>query len=319
MVGRGRLRSTAESQNSPVVPNNANDVIFKQYQLSIRERFRLAIPERLADSVWPSARPHTSKERQRQIEKKHERTEAVAKRLMNWENFNDGERDVIRHEIESILEVEEKRRASVHARLSALIGMAAIAISVTFAMAGLVLNKSTIDLPSLFIIGFMFTAFYIALQFIFTVQAAVKVIQRVNVTALNAVDILCDNGENNAARTKRIIEILIKQFEDLQESTNKSVTQMAIAHTALRNACWCVLVSIVVLGGAVVWKNTHEANVDIEQHIINRIRCDNSLADFLRGPKGIQGPEGYKGERGEKGDKGDKGDRGPPGVVLKKS
>lgn len=278
------------------------------------ERFQLRLPERLVDCIWPSARPLTREERTEQREKRRKRAEAVAERMKRWGELGTDDQKGIREEVERLLEAEENRRNSVQTRLGSVIGMASVAISVTFAVAGLVLAKSTPTTPLLFLVGLSGVALYVALQFRITVLAAVIGVQRAGATALTAADVLRDNEESRALYGKRIVEVLLTRFEDIQESTNRSVTQMAIAHTALRNACVGILFAIAILGTAIVWRSACGVDEDVQQQIITEIRSDVGLADFLRGPRGLQGPPGPQGEPGEKGDPGAKGERGPPGA-----
>ncbi len=278
------------------------------------ERFQLRLPERLVDWIWPSARPLTREQRTKERRNRHERAEAVAIRMKGWQELGRDDQKVNREGVERLLEAEENRRNSVQARLGSVIGMASIAISVTFAVAGLVLAKSTPATPLLFLIGLSGVALYVALQFMITVLAAVTGVQRAGATGLTAAEVLRDNEESKAIQDKRIVEVLLKRFIDIHESTNRSVTQMAIAHTAMRNACVGIFAAIVILGTAVLWRSANDVDEDLQQQIIKEIRSDASLADFLRGPRGLQGPPGPKGEKGEKGDPGAKGERGSPGA-----
>lgn len=322
MASRGTPTASTTAPGPNASTENAGGPI---EELRCSERIQLCIPEGLADWIWPSARPFTLEERKAQRKKKHKRGAALEERMSTWELFGPEDHRAVRDEVEGLLEAEEKRRASVQTRLGSVIGMASVAISVTFAVAGLVFKETTATTPFLFVFSLSAVALYVGVQFMVTVLAAVRGVQRAGAMGLTAEDVFRNRDETKARYKKRIIGVLLVRLQDIDESTNHSITQMAVAHTALRNACVGVLLAIAILGTAVVWRSANSDGTDIQQKIIEKIRSDPNLADYLRGPQGPQGQPGQqgkrgeKGERGPKGERGEKGERGSPGPVTNQS
>lgn len=288
--------SSEKRQSVAAAPKATNQRGLKKW-----ERLRLAIPEPIAGFLIPSARPFTLEQRKRETERNKEKCAEIEARIASWDNWEEPARNQVLDQAEKLIASERSRRNSVQTRLNAALGMASVAISVTLVVAGYLLGQVEPAANAVFLLGISLAALYIAFQLVLAVRAAIIGLERSSIRALTSVQILPTESEDATSVKRRIVTTLLQQFGDLQEITNRSVTQMAIAHTALKNACIGVLIAILVLGVGVVWRSARQEDSAIEQRVIHRIRSDPGLADFLRGPRGLRG------ERGERGPQGDPG------------
>lgn len=180
--------------------------------------------------------------------------------------------------------------------------MATVAISVTLAVAGLFFKEG---LPKNALVkSVLFITLYIAFQLVIAAFAAIKGLKRTNCQAVAAIEYLPKDSEDEVAMQKRLAKALFERFSDLHSIGNRAITQMAIAHTALRNVCLGVALAIIVISFALFFRGPNNDVAATDQRIINQIRSDPDLADFLRGPRGERGEQGVRGEPGPQGDPG---------------
>jgi hypothetical protein len=180
------------------------------------------------------------------------------------------------------LDQEEGRRQSVESRLTSIVGLCAIAATIVF---GSILAQATgaMHVPRMWVrwvIGF--GALYLAIQLCIAILSAVRGLERRSY--LSHDPILPDNPERAATLRMRIIESN-KRLANHQVQNNLKVTQMAVAHRALKN----FIVALLLLGAC----GTYGALTAVSNDpIIDAIRKNREVQELLRGPQGPQGPKG---------------------------
>lgn len=186
---------------------------------------------------------------------------------------------------DKLLADENERLKSVESRLGGLLGLTSITATLLVGgMMGLVngsLGNGSRAARALGAIG----AFYLSLQIICSTLASVRGLERASWPRPSVGDLI-PNPQLGPIQTgrERAIEVC-KRYHATDRNVNYKVTQMAIAHTAIRNfAIGSVLIA--VLGLTAILFQTPENST------VNAIRKDSDLQKLLRGPQGPAGPPG---------------------------
>lgn len=195
---------------------------------------------------------------------------------------------------EKLLEEENERRQSVEARLTSIVGLTSIAGTVVFS--GIV-AQATGRLPAqapllkwMIVIG----AVYLTLQICSALFAAVSGLSRRAYPADRPRDLLPPSGEAPPSYLRSRIVGLMEMVVEHQSANNEKVTQMAVAHRAMKNFVFGLLV--VAFGTAFFALGDQPV-----EEFSKRIRENQELYLLLRGPQGPQGDAGPKGEAGPRG------------------
>jgi len=267
-----------------------------QYQMNLWVRLRLKCPEILADAIIPSARPLTPEQQARESQKLKDTQSFWDAKLSSWEQWDAQTQRLVLEQAKWLVESEVSSLESVHSRLNTTVGMASVSISIAFAVLGMLFSELSGRSPRLWIGGLMLVALYVAFQLVVAAFAAIKGLARTGYRHLTVADVLPGDSEDDSAVESRIVAVNFSRHQTLRESVNRSVTQMAIAHTALRNACVGVAATVLLVSVSILFQPHANNDHLIEQKIINRIRSDRDLSDFLRGPDGPRGERGIQGE-----------------------
>jgi hypothetical protein len=186
---------------------------------------------------------------------------------------------------DKLLEDENERLESVESRLGSVLGLTSITatllVSGTMALVGGSLGDISRTVRVLAALG----AFYLSLQIICSTLAAVRGLGRATWLRPSVEDLVPDpqSGSISVARERAIGAC--KRYQATDRNVNFKVTQMAIAHTAIRNFA-VGSVTIAVLGlFAVLFQTPENATA-------KAIRRDADLQRLLRGPQGPAGPPG---------------------------
>lgn len=128
-------------------------------------------------------------------------------------------------------------------------------------------------------------AVYLSLQIICSTLAAVRGLSRTTWLRPSLEDLIEPANEGSIETVRKRAIAACKRYQSMDRNVNHKVTQMAIAHAAIRNfAAASVIIS--VLGfGAVLFQPAGDATV-------KAIKKDSELQKLLRGPQGPQGPPG---------------------------
>jgi hypothetical protein len=242
----------------------------------------------LRDRVFPLERPLAPEER---LAQEH----AISSRLAGREQricSVAGNPDVVGPcltALKTLLDEEDARRQSVDTRLTSIVGLSSIAGTIAFgsllAQAGT--THATMILRWLLAIG----SFYLTLQICGAILASIRGLQRRAYVVLDPDDVLPSDGEAPAHHACRQMTECVRALTQNQEENNHKVTQMALAHLALRNLLWGLLFLAVLVSSYSVTASGDDAFVE-------RLKTNHELQEILRGPQGTQGPPGPTGQPG---------------------
>jgi hypothetical protein len=248
----------------------------------------------LIDCVFPQLRPLSKQAIQREIDIAAQTREYCEQCLQAVPGSEEGA-VLSRYlaECAEMLENEDSRRQGVEARLTSILGLFAIAGTIVFssivAQAVGTLRAPTSLLRWTLALG----AFYLALQICCALRAAVSGLGRRGYDAPTARNIFIASGESPIVHTREQIANSLKILANHQQRNNEKVSQMAVAHCAMRN----FIVALVLFAaiGTVAAVGTKPP----EDALIQSVKKNHELNEMLRGP---QGPKGDPGPVGPKGD-----------------
>jgi hypothetical protein len=192
-------------------------------------------------------------------------------------------------ECSKLVEEERSRRQSVEARLTTIIGLSSIAGTIAFGglVAGAIasLRPQGLFLRCLVASG----ALYLILQLSCGILAAIRGLSRQSYLSQDVNDLLPKQSETRSVYLRRQINWSLKSLADHRAKNNAKVTQMAIAHRAMKNFVFGLIVfSLLWVPLAVTRKSAND--------LTEALRRNQELNELPRGPQGPQGPIGPKGE-----------------------
>jgi hypothetical protein len=190
---------------------------------------------------------------------------------------------------ETFLETEDKRRQSVEARLTNVMGLASIAGSIVF---GTILAQiaGTLHLPAgplrwLIALG----SLYLVTQICSAIFAAVRGLSRRDYIALIPVDFLAGQNADKAAHLRALVASHMKVLTDHQAHNETRVTWMATAHVAMQQ--FLLGLMILALVGTLFALKSPPARDDL----VETLKKNHELQELIRGPAGPAGPIGPQG------------------------
>ncbi|MGC1685729.1 MAG: hypothetical protein WA734_08930, partial [Candidatus Acidiferrales bacterium] len=197
-----------------------------------------------------------------------------------------------------LLNEEADVRHSVEGRLTNIVGLSSIAGSIVF---GVIYTEATGNLHAQTTATqtlLALSALYLTLQICCAVFASIVGLKRRNYHTEMASDVLPSLGETHLAYLRRQITASAERLDDHRRQTTAKVSQMGVAHCAMENFVGGLI--LLALFGTCFALRAKKQDTDI----LNTLKHDRALYEFLRGP---QGP------------KGDIGPEGPPGEVKEPS
>ena len=201
------------------------------------------------DYIWPSLEPLSAEGANAKANRLKQRKDRDAARV------DEQEPDLGRlasslAECKSLFEAEQERRKSVDTRLTAVVALtSALAAVVTLAPSGLD-STGTGDAPlshSLLLVLGLLSTVYAVLQLLCGLRAAVQGLQRKAYPVPEVVDVLKPAGVGDAAFTRSRMRMYVELLHEHEELNNEKLSQMAIAHRALRNFLWAALALVLLL------------------------------------------------------------------------
>lgn len=204
--------------------------------------------DELIDCIVPRIERETP-QKKRDYEK--QRADARAE----WESLVAGlpsNEEQLKNYLESVnklIEKEQSRRTSVESRLTSIVGLTSIAATVVltalFAMAA-----GTMPLPQTVAKWILVPGcFYLALQLYIALHQAVKGLSRASYDVDTAVDIVPSAQMALCVFLRRCISNKFDMLEQHREKNNEKVTRLAVAHCAVRNFLFVLL----ILAAAASW------------------------------------------------------------------
>lgn len=198
--------------------------------------------------IWPSVEPFSADEEQAEENKNRARKERdlaqVDKQGSELKLLESG-----LAECKALFEAEQERRRSVMNRLTAVVALTSVLAAVVVGLAPSKLKWSVGGHSSigwmLFILASILTL-YAVVQLLCGLLAAVKGLVRRPYLQPEVVDVLPDKKEiANIIRLR--MKVYIECLHNHQEINNEKVGQMDVAHQAIKNFLWAMLVLVVVL------------------------------------------------------------------------
>ena len=240
----------------------------------------------LSDRLFPVAQPLSPKERQDMAEK------SVAQQK-EWEDRTaalDAKEESLGQYLaacKAALEDERQRQQSVDTRLATIIGLSSIAGTIAF---GTMLANIPRTPGVLFWLIFVLLG-YLILQLISAMHAAVCGLERRSYDTLPLTDILPNGNEVQNHHVRRQIQQYFSILVQHQDQNNAKVTQMAVAHRAIKNFVGGLLIFAILA-------STYRLVTPSSDELVNRLKTDHVLRELLRGPQGQTGLAGPMGPPG---------------------
>jgi hypothetical protein len=192
------------------------------------------------DWVFPHPQPLSADETKKQKSSESAALEDWSIRTENLPNDTSTLAEYL-NSCTSALSRERDRAVSADSRLTTIVGLSSIAVSVVF---GVIISERP---PSSGCLGMMIflTPVYLVLQLVSAMFAGTKGLGRRSYRQGSAVDLLPSN-ETRSKHLRRQIADFYGILAQHQEQNNKKITQMAVAHRALKNFVWGILLLTVI-------------------------------------------------------------------------
>ena len=142
------------------------------------------------------------------------------------------------------LEVEAERRRAVETKLVAAGSVASIAVTIMVAVA-----TSTGQLQEFVLESIVLT--YAALQFLHATWTAVSGLSRKGYTIPTVSAILPASTEGLVEYLRNASNDHIRRLEQYRETTNENVSQLALAHTSIKNALAALVIALLISSGVI--------------------------------------------------------------------
>jgi hypothetical protein len=129
---------------------------------------------------------------------------------------------------------------------------------------------------------------YLILQLVNAIRAGIRGLERRAYGAMPLVDLLPTGKEARAYYYRRRIEQFFAVLVQNQDQNNAKVTQMAVAHCAMKN----------FVGGLLIFAmlaSIHYLAERPSDELVNRLKTDHVLRELLRREQGQPGPGGPQG------------------------
>ncbi len=195
----------------------------------------------LIDCIFPmleGENAQTKNDREEQESRKQEEVKSLVKKLPSDKN----QLKEYLESVEKLVEKEESRRTSVDARLTSIFGLTSIAATVVltalFAMATGSMPLSQGVSKWMLVLG----CFFLAFQLFVALHAAIKGLSRASYSSDTAVDLLPSDKMSHTNFLRHCISNKFDMLKQHQDVNNKKVDRMAVAHCAVRNFLFGLLI-----------------------------------------------------------------------------
>ena len=153
------------------------------------------------------------------------------------------------------LEMESERRRAVEAKLLAVGAVAPMAVTIMGAVVAFLSSGRVGNFVPESVVVISVISVYVALQFLRAMLAAVAGLTRRAYAGPRMSEIVPSGREGVGGYLRRTCNECMCRIEQHREATNEKVSQLAVAHEAMRNAVTALVVQLVVLVGIVVWES----------------------------------------------------------------
>jgi hypothetical protein len=192
---------------------------------------------------------------------------------------------------QDLLDKERERKQGVEARLTSILGLSSIAGTVAFG--GFFLGSSGLShIQSPLLRWLMIAAgCYLTLQICAAILAAIRGLSRKAYLSLTISDLTAGPEESDDVLSHRQAERTLEVLADHDAQNSAKLTQMAIAHCAMRNFLVGLLVFTVLAA-------ISAARINASDELVDKLKQSHDLNELLRGPQGPPGIAGPKGDPG---------------------
>ena len=150
--------------------------------------------------------------------------------------------------VDELVSAQRERCRSVDAKLQALIPLAPVVVTLIVAFVAFLTRN-----PAPYRVGSVVVAIYVALQLIRTLFAAVTGIQRKAFRELWIKEVTPKDQETEDEYRVRITNEKTRCLVANTRIIDDKVTQLAVAHRAIKNALFGLLILLLLLGGIAVY------------------------------------------------------------------
>ncbi len=186
---------------------------------------------------------------------------------------------------EKLIEDESERLKSVEGRLGSALGLTSITATLLISGILALLNGTLADSSRFFRGVAGGAAVYLSLQIICSTLAAVRGLGRATWFRPGIDDLVNGSGEGPHTLARKRAVAACHRYQATDRTVNYKVTQMAIAHTAIRNFAGASVMIATIGFIALLVQPTGGATA-------KAIKKDPELQKLLRGPQGPAGPPG---------------------------
>jgi hypothetical protein len=204
------------------------------------------------DWLWPSLSPLPTGYKERIAEEKSDLLERVDSYLLDNHDAAKSEMIV---SLDAQVTVESKRTSEANAKLATILALLPLAASIILAM----MTIAVTDMPEAdflievtVIVFAAIAAIYIFLQIVLACRAALGGLERMGFPHLGLNVVLPRLGEEDTAFRSRQASSVAGAYVKIREINNIKISQMAVAHRALRNAIWGFFVLCIALGAIIL-------------------------------------------------------------------
>jgi hypothetical protein len=246
------------------------------------------------DRLWPTVATFSQEQAQ---------AEEITRRALYDPNLFD---QAVHHSGETIddavnqcrwlLDQERQRGQSVQDRLTNIVGLSAIAVTVTFgSLLGWVHGNQdeAVAFPRYAKVVTILLTLYILAQLICAILAAIRGLERRSYLEPIPTDLLPNRDDTSFSVKRRRAHVYLECIVDHYNNNSEKLNELGVVHEALRN-----FLGGVVLLASILTILTLIQRSPTKSTIVEQIRSNPDLIELLRGPRGPQGPGGPPGPTG---------------------
>ena len=170
----------------------------------------------------------------------------------------DAHDDVVREvygRLSAELEIEAERRRAVETKLLAVGSVAPIAVTIMVAAISFLSSGRLRDFVPESVLVVLIIAVYVALQFLRAMLAAICGLSRRGYSGPQISEIVRAGTVEPSGYLRNASNDVARRIEQHRETTNEKVSQLAVAHFAIRNAVVALVVELVIVAGLVWWES----------------------------------------------------------------
>lgn len=263
------------------------------------------------DCVWPIATPVPKKKRERRQQDANSR---LQNDLAAIEALRGQSVEVVKKAHEDVLDAldkEKERIRTVESKLGTLIALSALSATLVLSING----RGGVGVHWTILL----TTGYCLLQLIRILFATLHGLRRRSFSVLSIADLSPTWTGLDTEHLLKVVQSEVRHNHEHQQAGNEKVTDLNIAHTALRNFLFGLLA---LFATVIAYPSVTESVERGVERVIEEIERHPHILEAIQGPQGRAGPQGPQGQagpqgpqglQGQPGETGPTGPQGPPG------